>query len=113
LDVIKTTIPVPARAATVVAPAIREWLVINIVEMKYPHDRDLLVLFKTEFMSQQAMEQEVDCINRIISGIELPQEFCKAHELVRRNRITQNSSKILAAFGQIRLKPFWFLISKN
>jgi hypothetical protein len=97
----------------VVVPAIKEWWVIKLVKMSYPHDRDLLVLFKTQFMSQQAMEQEVDCINKIISSIELPHQFCKAHELVRRNRITHNSSKIMAAFRQRQLKPFWFLISKN
>jgi len=81
--------------------------------MKTSPDRDLLVLLKSEFMSQQAIEQEVECLNEILRRTEHPREFCKAHELVRRNRITQKTSKLLIAFRQIHWKPFWFLISKN
>jgi hypothetical protein len=33
--------------------------------------------------------------------------------LVRRNRITQKTEKLLEAFHQPLLKPFWFLIGKN
>jgi hypothetical protein len=76
-------------------------------------DRDLLVLLKNEFMSQRAIEQEVECLNEILRRTELPLEFCKAHELIRRNRITQNARKLLLALHQIQLKPFWFFISKN
>ena len=76
-------------------------------------DRDLLVLLKNEFMSQQAIEHEVDCLNKILRTAEHPREFCKAHELVRRNRITQNTHNLLVAFRQLQLRPFWFLISKN
>ena len=76
-------------------------------------DRDLLVLLKDEFMSRQAIEQEVEYLNRILRRAEHPREFCKVHELVRRNRITQHTRRLLAAFRQIQLRPFWFLISKN
>jgi hypothetical protein len=82
-------------------------------EMKATPDRDLLVLFKNEFMSQQAIDQEVECLNRILRYAESPQEFCKAHELVCRNSITQKSAKLLVAFRQHHLKPFWFLIGMN
>jgi hypothetical protein len=82
------------------------------VEMKTP-DRDLLVLFKKRFMSQKAMDNEVDCLKRILHAVERPVEFCKSHELVRRNRITHKPDKLLTAFRQTELKPFWFLISKN
>ena len=81
--------------------------------MKSTPDRDLLVLFKNEFMSQQAIDQEVDSLNKILRRTDLPQEFCKAHELVRRNRITQKAENLLQAFHQPLLKPFWFLISRN
>jgi hypothetical protein len=81
--------------------------------MKAFPDRDLLVLIKNEFMSQQAIEREVECLNEILRRTEHPRKFCKAHELVRRNRITQKIDKLLIAFRQIHLKPFWFLISKN
>jgi hypothetical protein len=81
--------------------------------MKTTPNRDLLVLFKNEFMSQKAMEKEVNCLNKILLSVELPCEFCKTHELIRRNRITQKPRKLLDAFRQTELKPFWFLIGKN
>ena len=81
--------------------------------MKSSPDRDLLVLLKNEFMSQQAIEQEVECLNEILLQTESPFEFCKAHELVKRNHITQKTSTLLAAFRNVQLKPFWFLISRN
>jgi len=76
-------------------------------------DRDLLVLIKNEFMSPRAIEREVEHLNEILRRTERPQQFCKAHELVRRNRITQSARKLLNAYRQIHLKPFWFLIGKN
>jgi hypothetical protein len=81
--------------------------------MKTTPDRDLLVLFKNKFMTQWALEQEVECLNRIVRQTEQPSEFCKAHELVRRNRITERPDKILSALRHVQLRPFWFFISKN
>jgi hypothetical protein len=80
--------------------------------MKTPN-RDLLVLFKNEFATQRAIEQEVECINHILIQAESPQRFCIAHELVTRNRITSNHKKILDAVRHAELKPFRFLINKN
>ena len=76
-------------------------------------DRDLLVLLKNEFMSRQAIEQEVEYLHEILLKTERSEEFCRAHELVHRNRITQKADKLLQAFRQSGLKPFWFFISKN
>ena len=81
--------------------------------MKTTPDRDLLVLFRNPFMSQHAIELEVDCINKILRQVEISGEFFRAHELVCRNRITQKNSKFLVALRQSNLKPFWFFISKN
>jgi len=81
--------------------------------MKTTPDRDLLVLFKNKFMSELAMEQEVEYLNKILRQIERPGEFCKAHELARRNRITRKAQKLMAAMHHIQLRPFWFFISKN
>ena len=81
--------------------------------MKTSRDRDLLVLIKHEFMSQQAIEHEVEQLNNILRQTEHPHQFCKAHELVQRNRITQTAHRLLAAFRSPLLKPFWFLISRN
>jgi hypothetical protein len=80
--------------------------------MKMPN-RDLLVLLKSEFMSQQAIEHEVECINDMLRCTESDEQFCIAHELVDRNRITSNPKRILKAIRFTELKQFRFLINKN
>jgi hypothetical protein len=80
--------------------------------MKMP-TRDLLVLLKNEFMSQRALDQEVECLNDILRTAESDEQFCVAHELVNRNRITAKPSKILKAIRYSELKAFRFLINKN
>ena len=80
--------------------------------MKNPN-RDLLVLLKNEFVSQQAIQHEVECINHILVQAESFEHFCQAHELVERNRITSKPKKILRAIRFSELKPFRFLINKN
>lgn len=80
--------------------------------MKMPN-RDLLVLLKSEFMSQQAIEQEVECLNDMLRLTESDEQFCIAHELVDRNRITSRFKKILKAIRFTELKQFRFLINKN
>ena len=75
--------------------------------------RDLLVLLKREFASQAALEQEVESINDLLVQAESSGQFCVAHELVTRNRITAKPRKILRAIRYTELKPFWFLINKN
>jgi hypothetical protein len=80
--------------------------------MKMP-TRDLLVLLKNEFMSQRALDHEVECLNDILRTAESDQQFCIAHELVNRNRITAKPRKILKAIRYSELKAFRFLINKN
>ena len=80
--------------------------------MKMPN-RDLLVLLKSEFMSQQAIEQQVECLNDMLRRTESDEQFCIAHELVNRNRITSNPKKILKAIRFSELRQFRFLINKN
>ncbi len=58
--------------------------------MKMPN-RDLLVLINNEFMSQQAIDQEVECLNHILHNAESNEQFCIAHELVDRIHITSNT----------------------
>ena len=62
--------------------------------MKMPN-RDLLVLLKSEFMSPRAIEMEVECLNDMLRCTESDEQFCIAHELVDRNRITSKHKKIL------------------
>jgi hypothetical protein len=80
--------------------------------MKTP-TRDLLVLLKNDFMSQQAIDEQVECLNDILLRTESDAQFCIAHELVDRNRITAKPAKILKAVRHVELKPFRFLINKN
>jgi hypothetical protein len=80
--------------------------------MRIPN-RDLLVLLKNEYASQKAIEQEVESINDMLVQAESPEQFCRAHELVVRNRITSRCKKILQAIRFTELKPFRFLINKN
>jgi len=80
--------------------------------MKTPN-RDLLMLLKNEFASEKAIEHEVKCINHILVQAESPEQFCIAHELVTRHRITSKPSRILRAIRFSELKPFQFLINKN
>lgn len=80
--------------------------------MKNPN-RDLLVLLKTQFMSQQEIKQEVECLNGLLVIAESDEHFCAAHEVVLRNYITSKKKKILKAIRYSELKPFCFLINKN
>ncbi|MET0638192.1 MAG: hypothetical protein ABWZ25_19335 [Chitinophagaceae bacterium] len=80
--------------------------------MKAPN-RDLLVLLRNEFMSQQALDHEVQCLHHMLRGAESDEKFCIAHELVDRNRITNKFRKIVNVIGVKELKPFQFLINKN
>jgi hypothetical protein len=80
--------------------------------MKMPN-RNLLVLLKNEFMSQQAIEQEVECLNDMLHQAESDEQFCMVHELVDRNKITSKSAKLLKAIRFSELRPFIFLINKN
>ena len=76
-------------------------------------DRDIMVLLKTEFMTEKEIEQEVEQLNQILLLVETAGNFCKAHELVHRNHITSKKEKLLAVFHFPTLKPFWFLININ
>lgn len=76
-------------------------------------NREILVVVKHDFVSQAALEKEKEWLNEMLIIAETPQQFCTAHELVNRNRITQNKRKILNAVKHSELKPFRFLIGKN
>ncbi|MES1215742.1 MAG: hypothetical protein ABUT20_09500 [Bacteroidota bacterium] len=74
--------------------------------------RDILILLKDQ-RSQQAIEQEIESLNGILLTTESQEQFCTAHELVTRNRITSKSTKILRSIRYSQMKPFQFLICKN
>lgn len=76
-------------------------------------DRDIMVLLRTEFMTEKEIEHEVEQLNNILFHTETPRNFCLAHELVQRNRITCQKVKLLQIFHHPVLKTFYFLINKN
>jgi hypothetical protein len=78
-----------------------------------PFDRDLLVLLKTEYMTDHAIEHEFEKLHYLVRNLESPEAFVLCHELVDRNRVTDKEAKLINIFYQQELKPFQFLICKN
>jgi hypothetical protein len=93
-------------------PTQKIWLVINNIQMKNPN-RELVLLLKAGKMNQLAIEKELVYLDELLRNIESPANFCITHELVSRNRITNNKAKLIKSFHEQELKPFRFLICKN
>ncbi len=77
------------------------------------YNRDLLVLYKADVLNEQLLQHEVEALHALLLQVERNEVFCRAHELVRRTRITSKPKSILKAISNSRLKPFFFLINKN
>ncbi len=78
-------------------------------------NRDLLVLFKEDLMSPQAIEHEVELLHELLYSVEKIENLVTAHEVINLNKY-----KIQSKFNIIRdtikqkvLKPFIFLSNKN
>ena len=70
---------------------------------------NLLVLYNKKIISKE----EEDCLHTILLATESSEQFCRAHELVDRNRITTKRKRILKESGHFQLRAFRFLINKN
>ena len=77
------------------------------------YDRDLLVLYKADVYNEDLLQKEVENLHQILLRVERSDIFCRAHELVTRNKITQKARSILKATRHFRLRPFQFLVNKN
>ena len=77
------------------------------------YNQNLLVLFKTWSLDEKSIEQEVECLQKISRISESPEQFCTAHELLDRNRITSRKNKILKMMRSSGLPAFRFFINKN
>lgn len=75
--------------------------------------RDIILIIKDDAVYPDSIDTQVECLNYVIAFADNKEGFCRAHELVNRNRITSNKNKILAAVKKERLKPFRFLLNKN
>ncbi len=78
-------------------------------------NRDLLVLFKQDFMSPQALEEHVNTLHRLLFRAETIENFISSHEIIDINRykITTTYKKINKLIRKNKFKPFVFLFNKN
>ncbi|MDX2049494.1 MAG: hypothetical protein SFU87_22090 [Chitinophagaceae bacterium] len=82
--------------------------------MKSPN-RDLLVLLKDEYMSEQAIEQEVEKLNALLFHVESYDNFCVAHEVIDLNKfkIYHDNKTVMQVVRMKEFKPFQFLNNMN
>jgi hypothetical protein len=78
-------------------------------------NRDLLVLLKDDFRTEQAIENELERLNELLLRTETIINFCVANEILDFNRykIYQDYNKIVKVVSQNKLKPFQFICNKN
>ena len=81
-----------------------------------PSDRDILVMFRHDMMSQQEMDREVMLLHEILFDMERPDRFAAAHEVLDMNRyrVINDITLIKKMIRQKKLDgPFIFLSNKN
>jgi hypothetical protein len=78
-------------------------------------NRDLLVLFKQDLMTPQAIEHEVGWLHELLFNVERLDNFVTAHELIDLNKykITNNSVEIKKMVRRKKEQHFLFLNNKN
>ena len=78
-------------------------------------NRDLLVLFKEDMMSPQAIEHEVEMLHELLHIVEKIENLVIAHEVINLNKYKIQSKHhiIRENIRRQKLKPFVFLNNKN
>jgi hypothetical protein len=78
-------------------------------------NRDLLVLFKQELLSPQAIEETVDWLHEILQTTERLNNLVTAHEILDLNKykVIHNPLTLRNTLRNDILKPFIFLSCKN
>ena len=78
-------------------------------------NRDLLVLFKQELLSPQAIEETVDWLHEILQTTERLNNLVIAHEILDLNKykVIHNPLTLRNTLSKAPLKPFIFLNCKN
>ena len=78
-------------------------------------NRDLLVLFKQELMTPQAMEHEVGLLHDLLYMVESLDNVAAAHEIIDLNRykILTKLFQVKNVFRQPKEKAFVFINNKN
>ena len=78
-------------------------------------NRDLLVLFKEDMMSPQAIEHEVELLHELLYLVERIENLIVAHEVINVNKykIQNDLHLVRETIRTKKLKPFVFLNNKN
>jgi hypothetical protein len=86
----------------------------KVVIMNNPN-RDILVLFKQELMTPQAMEREVTLLHDLLYNVERLDNVVTAHELLDLNKykVINKNFLIKEYLRSGKEKPFVFLNNKN
>lgn len=78
-------------------------------------NRDLLVLFKQDLMTPQAIEHEVAWLHELLYNVERLDNFVLAHEVIDlvRFRLTVKPTEIKKVIRSKKEQAFIFLNNKN
>lgn len=78
-------------------------------------NRDLLVLFNHEIMTQKAIEHEVEQLHQMLYAIEGIENLVVTHEVIdiSKCRVIKTAPQLRKLIRQRELKPFVFLNCKN
>jgi hypothetical protein len=78
-------------------------------------NRDILVLFKQELMTPQAMERQVSLLHELLYNVERLDNVVTAHELIDLNKykIIKKQVFVKEYLRNGKEKPFVFLNNKN
>ena len=78
-------------------------------------NRDLLVLVKDAYINKEAMQYELQQLNKLLVNFETLESFCLAHEVfdIQKYRILTKKSQLQKIIEKDTLKPFMFICNKN
>jgi hypothetical protein len=78
-------------------------------------NRDLLVLVKDAYTNKEAMQYELQQLNKLLVNFETLESFCLAHEVfdIQKYRILKKKSQLQKVIERETLKPFMFICNKN
>ena len=78
-------------------------------------NRDLLLLFKDESMTPQAIEEQVERLHELLYCVERVDNIITSHEVinVNRHKIFNDKVRLKNIFRSKEMKPFVFLSNKN
>ena len=78
-------------------------------------NRDLLVLVRDALADKDAIQHELQQLNRLLVRFETVESFCTAHEVFDLNkyRVVTSMSRLEKIIRKTELKPFVFICNKN